>query len=400
MDHARLAAAKPTVMISYSHRDATHMRRIKQELTESGFEVLVDEERFSLSYSTKPEMDRLVDTANLLVVLLSPDSVASKPVRHELRRGLDREKVEHRKIVFAAKVRSCSRVIAGWPEDRLWANLYNDYEKAFRRLVQSLRKAAKSVVPLAHTSQTPEELASRAEAFLQGDGMKIYARIVFFSRFGPKLEDDPERRIIAIPTTNPQEVGPCFFLPYRNWTLFFHFPRAKSTLSLTEPLIVAKHLLDAKIAGYLSRPDRKHRDTWLEELVGVARRHRLLMDVVVSPHPIARARYVRQNLALLEWKREKPFLVYHRTSIYSQFHSLPVFFAPKTQTTDDLHTLLRLLKATIRVEVPRLKIMAKQWDFLDPLLQKMRRRFRDKAQRRKSLLTDVVPASSHPTSGK
>lgn len=371
-------------MISYSHRDAAQMRQMKQELTEAGFEVLVDEERFSLSYSTKPEMERLVDAANMLVVLFSPDSIASKPVQYELRRGLNREKVEHRKIVFAAKVRPCSRVIAGWPEDRLCATLYKDYDKASTTLVRNLRNAAKFVVPLAHTFPTPEELASGAEALLEQDGMHIYGRIVFFSRFGPKLEDDPGRRIIAVPTTNPQEVGPCFFLPHRNWMLFFHFPRAASSLrrpSLTEPLILAKGLLDAKIEGYLSRPDREDRDTWMEELARVARRHRYLMDVVVSPHAIARTQYVRQNLAILDWERKKPFLIYHHRDIYSQWHSLPVFFAPKTQTTDDLHTVLRLLKAVIRVEVPRLGILAKQWDFLDPSLKKMRRRFQKKAQR-------------------
>ena len=178
-------------MISYSHRDAVHMEQIKRGLKDAGFEVLVDQDQFSLSYSTTPEMNRLVDAANLLLVLVSPDSVGSKPVQHELRRGLKREHVEHRKIVFAAKVRPCSRVIVGWPEDRLWASLCSHYAKSFKRLVRNLHNAAESVLPLAHTSPTGAELAARTETLLEADRMRIHGRVVFFSRFGPRSEDDP-----------------------------------------------------------------------------------------------------------------------------------------------------------------------------------------------------------------
>gem|GEM_PF-4237616 len=370
-------------MISYSHRDATQMKKIKLGLTKAGFEVLVDQDQFSLSFSTRPEMNRLVDVADLLLVLFSPDSVASDPVQHEVKRGLKREQVEHRKIVFAAKVRPCSRVIAGWPEDRLWISLYSNFKKTFERLIRNLRRAAESVVPLAQTPPTPEELATRTEMLLEAEGMRIHGRIGFYSRFGTPVEDDPTRRIIAIPTSFDQIVGPAFFCTYRGWTLFWHFPRpplAFRNLSYFSEALMAKGLVGARIDGHSSGTRRKGCDRWIGELRRLTKRHPRVMDVVVSPHAIAQAHYVRHNLALLKWPRQHAFLVYHRTQTYSPWHSLPTFFAPKTQTIGDLHTVLRLLKAVIQVEVPRLQIPAERWLFMDPSLRKIRKRGTIRAQ--------------------
>jgi TIR domain-containing protein len=362
---------KPTVMISYSHRDAVHMEQIKQGLKKAGFEVLVDQDQFSLSYSTKSEMNRLVDAANVLLVLLSPDSVASKPVQHELKRGFKREQVEHRKIVFAAKVRPVSRVIPAWPEERLWISLYSNFKKSFERLVQNLRRAAESAVPLAQTLPTADELANRTESLLEDEGIRIRGRLLFYSRFGPRLEDDPARRIMALPTSFDQLVGPAFFCTHRGWTLFWHFPRpvlAFRTFSYFSEELMAKSLVSARVGGYMNH--RKIRDSWMEELTRIAKRHPRLMDVVVSPHAIAQAHYLRHNLALLKWPRQQPFLVYHQTNDYSPWHSLPTFFGPKTQTMGDLHTVLRLLKAVIRVEIPRLQIPAARWNHMDMRLRK------------------------------
>jgi len=146
-------------------------------------------------------------------------------------------------------------------------------------------------------------------------------------------------------------------------------------------LFLVRHFLDVRIEGYLHRPDCKIRDPWMADLARLARRHRRLMDVVVSPHAIAHSHYARHNLALLEWQRQKPFLVYHQTDVYSPWHYLPVFFAPKTQTIGDLHAVLRLLKAVIRVEVPRLQIPAARWNFLDRSVRKLWFRNPNKAQR-------------------
>lgn len=366
---------KPSVMISYSHRDLTHMQAIKQGLTKAGFDVLVDEDQFSLSYSTTPEMNRLVDTADLLLVLLSPDSVASKPVQHEVARGLRREIVEQRKVVFAAKVRPCARLIRGWPEDRLYINLCSNSKTLFERLVRNLRRAAKAVVPLAETLPTAADLADFAETLLERSGMRMLGRVGFFSRFGPTVNDDPARRIIALPISNAQFAGPAFFCTYRGWTLFWHFPKSplvfRAYYDLTEVLF-AKCLVAARIGGYLA--NHKISDPQMEELARMARRHPRVMDVVVSPYPIPQTHYARHNLALLKWPREQPFLVYHRTHAYSPWHSLPTFFAPKTQTVGDLHTVFRFLKAVIRVEVPRLQVPAERWMFMDDTLRKLRKR--------------------------
>ena len=364
-------------MISYSHRDVTQMEKIKVGLTKAGFVVLVDQDQFSLSFSTRPEMNRLVDAADLLLVLFSPDSVASEPVQHEVKRGLKRERVEHRKIVFAAKVRPCSRVIAGWPEDRLWISLYGNFKKPFERLVRNLRRAAEFVVPLGQTPPCPEELATRTEKLLEAGGMRIHGRIGFYSRFGTPAEDDPRHRIMATPTSCYHIVGPAFFCTFRGWTLFWHFPKLPltfPTLAAFSEALMVKSLVGARIDGYFSHPGRKGRDGWIEELGRLAKRHPRLMDVVVSPHAIAQAHYVRHNLVLLKWPREHPFLVYHRTQNYSLWHSLPTFFAPKTQTMEDLHTVVRLLKAVIQVEVPRLLIPADRWIFMDPGLRRTRKR--------------------------
>jgi hypothetical protein len=212
------------------------------------------------------------------------------------------------------------------------------------------------------------------EALLIKDGMRIPRKLVFFSRFGPKLEDDPAHGAIALPITYDQVVGPAFISTYRDWMLFWHFPKVALTSrtlpGLSEALFVARELLDAKIGGYIGRPDRKIREPWMEDLFRLARGHRRLMDVVVSPDAIPPTNHIRENLAFLRWERQKSFLVYHHADVYSHWHSLPVFFAPKTHTMADLHTALRVLKAVIRVEIPRLQIPTAQWHFLELPLQR------------------------------
>ena len=66
--------------------------------------ILMDRNHFELSRSTQPEMMLMVGDADVVLVLLSPDSVVSEALRFEVTSAFARERYEQRKALFAAMI--------------------------------------------------------------------------------------------------------------------------------------------------------------------------------------------------------------------------------------------------------------------------------------------------------
>jgi hypothetical protein len=77
-------ATKPKLMIGHCHANKARAQEIRG-LLDDAFDILIDENYFEFSRSTKPEMKRMVTDAHVVLALLSPDSVKSAAVRYEVR---------------------------------------------------------------------------------------------------------------------------------------------------------------------------------------------------------------------------------------------------------------------------------------------------------------------------
>ena len=72
------------VFISHSHTDKKWADALRAGLTEAGFEVTVPGDDIEPGENLHLEIGKALDRANAMVVLLSPDSVASRDISAEI----------------------------------------------------------------------------------------------------------------------------------------------------------------------------------------------------------------------------------------------------------------------------------------------------------------------------
>jgi len=115
------------VFISYSHRQGDWVwDRLVPVLKAGGSEVLIDRERFEAGRALPGQMDSTQDEAEVNVLVLSPDYLASGPCRHEMERAVARDPRFENGVVVPVK-----RVEVELPEairrpNPLCADLTND----------------------------------------------------------------------------------------------------------------------------------------------------------------------------------------------------------------------------------------------------------------------------------
>jgi WD40 repeat protein len=82
------AASRARVFVSYSRADLDFVRRMRELLARDGRDVWVDLDDIPSSAEWQREIDAGIDAADVVIVVLSPDWVASGPCRAELERAL------------------------------------------------------------------------------------------------------------------------------------------------------------------------------------------------------------------------------------------------------------------------------------------------------------------------
>jgi hypothetical protein len=79
-----VSAHSMKVFISYSDADKKWADALRSGLTDAGFEVTVPADDIEPGENWHLELGKALDRANAMVVLLSPDSVASRHIRAEI----------------------------------------------------------------------------------------------------------------------------------------------------------------------------------------------------------------------------------------------------------------------------------------------------------------------------
>lgn len=80
------------IFISYSHvqKDWVH-NRLRPCIEASGAEVLIDADRFKVGHQIHRQMDTLQDQADISLLVLSPDYLASDACQHEMKRAISKD---------------------------------------------------------------------------------------------------------------------------------------------------------------------------------------------------------------------------------------------------------------------------------------------------------------------
>lgn len=246
-------AAKPKLMISYCHANKTKAQEIRGQL-EAQFEILIDENYFELSRSTKPEMKRMVGDADVVLVLLSPDSVKSGAVRYEVSCVLVRESEEQRTILFAGMIEPC-KPMPEWDSTRLYANLHTGFDKQFPKLKRSLLKAAGKALPRATAIPDSEALIELLKHSLASMGFNVRGEVEMISRRSD-LPDNP----LSATMFNLDGVKhfSVFVATWLTWSCFFYVPKqaiaGRGERTFAHERFGVRSQIGARLGGYLATP--------------------------------------------------------------------------------------------------------------------------------------------------
>jgi hypothetical protein len=156
LEYSRSLVGKPieyySCFISYSSKDETFAKRLYADLQSSNVRCWFAPEDLKWGEHIRKGIDEAIQMHDKLLLILSKHSVASGWVEREVKTALARERKEKRTVLFPVRV---DRAVFDSPFEWAteirhernignftgWKN-YDDYEKAFTRLLRDLKSEA------------------------------------------------------------------------------------------------------------------------------------------------------------------------------------------------------------------------------------------------------------------
>ncbi len=136
-----------TLFISYSHADSSFVDRLEADLRKQGFDPWVDRERLVGGVRWRRELQEAVKRAQVLLIVLSPDAVASQNVQIEYEYVLDLGKVlipiYYRQCDMPMELRAIQ-----------WIDFRHSYEEGINALVQALHRQQDQTTSTASSAST------------------------------------------------------------------------------------------------------------------------------------------------------------------------------------------------------------------------------------------------------
>src|SRR5438105_7131101 len=129
-----------SLFISYAHADSAFVDRLEADLQKQGFDPWVDRQRLKGGQRWRRALQDAVKRAQVLLIVLSPDAVASQNVQIEYDYVL-----ELGKVVIPLYYRQCEvpmelRAIQ-------WIDFRHSYEQGLVALLQALRRQQNMAAP-------------------------------------------------------------------------------------------------------------------------------------------------------------------------------------------------------------------------------------------------------------
>src|SRR5215469_7276417 len=141
-----------SIFISYSHADSAFVDQLEGDLRKLGFETWVDRQRLAGGQRWRRELQEAVEGAQVLLIVLSPEAIASQSVQIEFDYALDLGK-----LVIPLYYRQCTvpmelRAIQ-------WIDFRHSYEQGIQALLQALYQQQEKVTSTPSSAQTqPSDL--------------------------------------------------------------------------------------------------------------------------------------------------------------------------------------------------------------------------------------------------
>jgi pyrimidine deaminase RibD-like protein len=141
----RTTATKPSAFISYSSQDNAFAERLASDLKARKLGVWFDKWEICVGDSLMQKIGQGIRENDYLIVVLSPDSVASEWVKKELAEAMQREIAEKRVVVLPILYRQCQR--PPFLADKKYANFTKTYEEGFGELLRGFSLMGGRLIP-------------------------------------------------------------------------------------------------------------------------------------------------------------------------------------------------------------------------------------------------------------
>jgi hypothetical protein len=127
-------AAPSEVFVSHSSKNATFIHRLKEVLTNHGVKSFVSKTNIRGAQQWHDEIGTALKRCDWFLLVLSPQSVRSTWVKHELLYALQANRYKGRIIPVLYK--ACDKDALSWTLSAIeWVDFRNDFDEACRRLL-------------------------------------------------------------------------------------------------------------------------------------------------------------------------------------------------------------------------------------------------------------------------
>jgi hypothetical protein len=139
------AETQPTVFVAYAAEDLGVVRRLCEELRDAGCSVWLDKDRLMPGQNWTQSIERAIGEADAFAACFSVRSASKRGMfQSELRHALECAVKRPLDEVFLLPVRLERCVVPARIADRVqYVDLFPDWERGVKRLVRSIRRAAR-----------------------------------------------------------------------------------------------------------------------------------------------------------------------------------------------------------------------------------------------------------------
>jgi len=135
-----------SIFISYSHADSAFVDQLEADLRQQGFETWVDRQRLAGGQRWRRELQEAVEHAQVLLIVLSPDAIASQSVQIEFDYALDLGKllipIYYRQCEVPMELRAIQ-----------WIDFRQSYEEGLAALLDALHRQQEQVAASGSAAQ-------------------------------------------------------------------------------------------------------------------------------------------------------------------------------------------------------------------------------------------------------
>lgn len=129
-----------TVFISYNHADLEFVEDLAKRLVHRRHHIWIDKWELNIGDSLISNIQKVLDEAEAILIILSKASVESEWCKRELNSGLLRELEEKRILILPCVIDDCK--VPLFLRDKLYADFRKDKDKAFAQINDALLKVA------------------------------------------------------------------------------------------------------------------------------------------------------------------------------------------------------------------------------------------------------------------